>query len=41
MLREVLAQGKAVTFTVRGDSMAPTLCYGDQVRIVPADPGKP
>ena len=36
MLREVLAQGKAVTFTVRGDSMAPTLSDGDQMRIVPA-----
>ena len=40
MLREVLAQGKAVTFTVRGDSMAPTLSDGDQVRIIPAGSGE-
>ena len=38
MLREVLAQGKAVTFTVRGDSMVPSFNDGEQVRIVPAGP---
>lgn len=39
MVREILAQGKTVIFTVRGDSMAPTLQDGDQVRIAPASPG--
>ena len=40
MISEILAQGRAVTFIVRGDSMAPALQDGDQVRIVPADPGE-
>ena len=39
-VREALAQGRAVSFTVRGDSMGPTLQDGDHVRIVPADPSK-
>lgn len=38
LVRETLASGKPVNFTVRGDSMAPTLGDGDQVRIVSADP---
>lgn len=41
MVCETLKGGRQpVTFTVRGDSMAPTLNDGDQVRITPADPGK-
>ena len=39
-MHEVLAQGRAITFTVRGDSMAPALQDGDQVRIVASDPSK-
>ena len=39
-VRETLAQGRAMTFTVRGDSMVPTLRDGDQVTIIPADPDK-
>ncbi|MBL7208962.1 MAG: signal peptidase I [Dehalococcoidia bacterium] len=39
-MREALAQGRTATFTVRGDSMAPTLQDGDQVRIVASDPSK-
>ena len=29
-----------MAFTVRGDSVAPTLNDGDQVRIIPAGPGE-
>ena len=39
-VRKALGQGRTATFTVRGDSMVPTLRDGDQVRIVPADPDK-
>ena len=40
LIREMLAQGRTATFTVRGDSMAPTLQDGDQVRVVPSNPSK-
>ena len=39
-VREALAQKRTVTFTVRGDSMAPALQDGDQVEIIPADPSQ-
>ena len=40
MIRGILTQGKTVIFTVRGDSMAPMLKDGDQVRIVLSNPSK-
>jgi len=40
MIRGILAQGRTATFTVRGDSMLPTLKDGDKVRIVATDPSK-
>ena len=39
-VREVLAQGRSATLTVRGDSMIPTLQDGNRVRIISADPSK-
>lgn len=40
LLREILAEGRAVTFLIRGDSMVPTLNPGDRITVVPLDLSK-